>query len=129
MNRNEAMQHALGFADGRETGTGTATAISPAYPHTSGFYAFAEAYAQGWDDYSRQHRSSMTSCRDAYAKWQETGGRTIFSKGDLTLSEADRAELNRERPGAFATTEQFTAYWELRERMQDQAWHELFATA
>lgn len=130
MNRNEAMQHGLGYAAGREDASGTRTAEVPGDPQMrSGFLAFADAYAQGWDDYNAQRRGSMTNCRDAYDQWQATGGRTIFRQGDLTLSEAGRAELDRMRPGAFASSEEFSAHWARRTQMQDDAWHELHATA
>ena len=122
MNHDEAKQHGLGYAAGREDASGTPTAIPPGKMWRSGWTTFADAYAQGWYDFNAQRRCSMTSCRDAYDRWQESGGRTIFRKGDLTLSEADRAELNRMRPGAFATTGEFTAYWERQAVMQDAAW-------
>lgn len=126
MNHDEAMQHGLGYAAGREDASGTRTAEVPGDPQMrSGFLAFADAYARAWDDYNTQRRCMMTNCKDAYDQWQATGGRTIWHKGELTLGDEDRAELDRQRPGAFATTEQFTAYRELRDRMQDDAWHAL----
>ena len=127
MNHDEAMQHGLGYAAGREDASGVRTAEVPGDPQMrSGFLAFAQAYAQGWDDFNSGARCSMTNARDAYDRWQESGGRTIWRRGDLTLSEEDRRELDRLRPGAFASTEEFAAYWNLRDRMQDDAWHALF---
>lgn len=128
MNKNEARQHGLGYAAGREDASGTATATSPAEPHRSGFTAFAAAFAQGWGDYNTCRRHMMTNCRDAYDQWQESGGLTIFRRGELTLSEDQRAELNRKRPGAFASPEEFAAYWALLDRMQASAWAALHAS-
>lgn len=76
MNKEEAMQHGLGYAAGREDASGKATAGSTI--ERSGFAVFAEAYAEAWDEYRNGRRSMMTNARDAYDTWQLTGGETIF---------------------------------------------------
>jgi hypothetical protein len=76
MSKDEAMQHGLGYAAGREDASGTPTVEPGTRP---GFMAFADAYAEGWDDYNSQRRWYMTNARDAYDTWQATAGLTIFS--------------------------------------------------
>ena len=78
MNHEEAMQHGLGYAAGREDASFVATHPSDTEPELSGFHAFAKAYADGWDEYNRGERGYMTTAQYAYDSWQRTGGRTIF---------------------------------------------------
>jgi hypothetical protein len=78
MLENEAIQHALGYAAGREDASGVKTTEPDERP---GFVAFADAYAAGWAEYRAEKRSYMTNCRDAYETWQATGGITIFRNG------------------------------------------------
>jgi hypothetical protein len=42
-----------------------------------GSYLFSRAYGWAQDEYNRGRRSSMMPVRDAYARWQATGGMTI----------------------------------------------------
>lgn len=76
------MQHGLGYALGREDGSHVRTADVGSSPDENrmGWYRFAEAYAQGWDDYNYQRRHYMVNCRDAYNTWQKTNGETIFAR-------------------------------------------------
>jgi hypothetical protein len=78
MTRDEAMQHGLGYAAAREDASGVKTLPSPEAPGRPGFMAFADEYAQGWDDYNAERRHYMTNARDAYDTWQKTRGETIF---------------------------------------------------
>jgi hypothetical protein len=82
MDRNEAMQHGLGYAAGREDASGVLTVTPEGQEFRSGFLVFAEAYADGWDDYNSGRHFMMTNARDAYDRWQETGGRSIFREHD-----------------------------------------------
>lgn len=77
MNKEEARQHALGYAAGREDASGIKTAEPTTLP---GFMAFADVFGQAWDDYNNQHRFMMTNARDAYDTWQATNGQTIFRR-------------------------------------------------
>lgn len=75
MKREEAIQHGLGYAAGRED----ASDIKTAEPtETPGFLAFAYAYGDAWQEYNTEVRCMMTNARDAYDTWQATEGRTIF---------------------------------------------------
>ena len=78
MTKREAMQHGLGYAAGREDASGVKTVTPDG--NRSGFIVFAEAYAQGWDDYNAERRCYMTNARDAYDSWQRTSGQTIFDR-------------------------------------------------
>jgi hypothetical protein len=79
MNTEEAMQHGLGYASGREDASGVRTAEVPGDVHQrSGFIAFAEAYAKGWDRFNRQILWCMVNAQAAYDAWQESGGRSIY---------------------------------------------------
>jgi hypothetical protein len=71
MNHNDAMFQALGYAWGHEDASGDCTWATPENP--TGSFAFATAYAQGWDEYNEDWRGMMTSLRSAYARWQATG--------------------------------------------------------
>jgi hypothetical protein len=76
MRKDEAMQHGLGYAAGREDASGAKTADPTG--DSVGFMRFGEAYASGWDDFNGEKRSYMTNARDAYETWQATRGQTIF---------------------------------------------------
>jgi hypothetical protein len=78
MNTEEAIQHALGYAAGREDASSVRTVHPDPANKGTGFFQFADAYAAGWTAYNSQTRFYMTSCRDAYDTWQATSGRTIF---------------------------------------------------
>lgn len=78
MTKEEAMQHGLGYACGREDASGVPTVKGPDPEAITGWYEFAKAYAQGWDDFNRQQSGYMTNCRDAYDAWQASEGKTIF---------------------------------------------------
>jgi hypothetical protein len=80
MQRNEALQHALGYAAGREDGSGQPTAQPGGDLGPSGFVAFANAFADGWDEYNQGRRGMMTNARGAYERWQATGGQTIWDE-------------------------------------------------
>ena len=79
MTKNEALQHGLGYACGREDVSGDKT-IS-AHRDSLGWIEFGEAYAAGWDDYNAGVSHYMVNARDAYATWQASSGRTIFREG------------------------------------------------
>ena|ERR1017187_2960238 len=72
--RSNANDLALGYAWGTEDGTGikTASAIEGHGP-----FAFAEAFANAWEDYNQERRGMMTSVTSAYRTWQDTNGATI----------------------------------------------------
>jgi hypothetical protein len=78
MRYEEARQHALGYAAGREDASGVLTADSDGVPARSGFILFAEVFAQGWGDYNCEQRFYMVNAASAYDAWQLSGGRTIF---------------------------------------------------
>ena len=119
MNHDEAVQHGLGYAAGRED----ASRIRTAEPGTTpGYMAFAYAYAQAWDDYYAERRFSMTNCRDAYDRWQASGGRSIFARGDLTLDELQRITLAACWPSFFSQTTDSRAYYLTRDLFQADAW-------
>lgn len=82
MSKEEAMQHGLGYASGREDGSNVRTVDVDDSPteRRMGWMRFAQAYADGWDDYNRGLRFYMTNCRDAYDTWQATNGATIFKE-------------------------------------------------
>jgi hypothetical protein len=73
-----AIQLALGYAWGREDAGGTVTAGpasgTPQIPSS----AFADAFAQGQDEYDTERRGMMTNVRSAYERWQATNGQTIW---------------------------------------------------
>jgi hypothetical protein len=77
MKREAAKEHALGYAAGREDGSGVPTAQPD---QRSGFIAFAEAFADGWDEYNQERRGMLTNARSAYERWQATGGQTIWDE-------------------------------------------------
>jgi hypothetical protein len=98
VNRNEAMQCALGYAWGREDQGGT---TSPADGKTATGSVpsldFADAYATAQDEYNNQQRWFMTNVRSAWERWNVTGGKSIFGDGDDTASQMARAEAARKR--------------------------------
>lgn len=75
MSRDEAIQLALGYAWAWEDATGIPT---PTATETPGTLAFAEAFAQGQDEFNRDLRHVMISVQDAYRTWTQTHGGTIF---------------------------------------------------
>ena len=122
MNTDDARLAGMHYAWGREDASGAETAGE--HPYRSGWSLFADAYAQGWADYNAQRRCSMTNNRDAYDRWQESGGRSIFRRGDLTLTDEQRAELRALWPtfwskGSATTT---AAYYARQQEFQDAAW-------
>jgi hypothetical protein len=76
MTTAEAIQVALGYAWGAEDFSGTKTASPTDLPGT---LAFAEAFAAGWDDFNAERRHHMTNVMDAYRRWQESAGASIFA--------------------------------------------------
>ena len=72
--RERAERLASGYAWGREDESFTKTATTD---DRDGSYLFAQAFAAAQDDYDQGQRGMMTNVRDAYTRWQETGGRTI----------------------------------------------------
>lgn len=54
MNQQEATQHGLGYAAGREDASGVRTA-DRGHSCRPGFIMFAEAYAAAWGDYNSEH--------------------------------------------------------------------------
>lgn len=78
MRVEEAKQHALGYAAGREDASGVKTVPAADRPVLPGFLTFADAFAQGWDDFNNERRFSMTNAQAAYEAWQASEGRTIF---------------------------------------------------
>ena len=86
MTRDNAIQCALGYAWGREDASGTITAgDSNRTPSAE----FADAFAQGWEDFNTQKRGDMIPVKDAYERWQASGGKSIFPPDNTT--EAQRA--------------------------------------
>ncbi len=77
MQANEAMQCALGYAWGQEDASGSKT-YEPKPATTSGSFSFAEAFAAGWAEYNAELRHFMVCVSDAYRRWNETEGETIF---------------------------------------------------
>jgi hypothetical protein len=115
---DEARWLALGYAWASQDSTGT-PAATPAGA-TDGETAFAGAFAAAWADYNAQRRGMMLPVRDAYANWQDSNGRSVFKRGDLTLTDAQRAVLRRlwdEDPDPRKPR-----YYEMRENMQLTAW-------
>lgn len=99
MNRDEAMQCASGYAWGREDGTGTATVVPEGTADTNGSWVFARAFADGYEDYNSEARSSMVNVRAAYERWQGTRGQSIFPEGDSTAEQRARHEEYRRTHG------------------------------
>jgi hypothetical protein len=121
MNYDKAEHLAMGYAWGREDASGTKTAVPG--ERFLGDLAFAEEYAQGYDDFNSGRRCSMDNVRAAYEHWQASGGRSVFARGDLTLSENGRDELHRLWHAAMSWgSGDTTAYYARRAELQDAAW-------
>lgn len=78
MTFEEAVRHAIGYAEGHADASGTPTAH--VNPTISGKSEFARAYALGHDALRIGSRTWMPELRQAYGTWQETGGRTIYEQ-------------------------------------------------
>jgi hypothetical protein len=76
MTSQEATQLALGYAWGREDASGTRT-FAP--EGMVGTILFAEAFAGAWDAFNAELHYHMPPVHVAYARWNETGGRTVFA--------------------------------------------------
>ena len=96
MDKDEARQHALGYASGREDVSEVPTVRAANAPDGIGWLAFADAYALAWDEFNAGERFSMTNCRAAYEAWQDTAGVSIFREV------RDTTESMRARRAAFA---------------------------
>jgi hypothetical protein len=120
MTPDEARQLAMGYAWGREDASKTATAGTHEWQST--WSLFADAYAQGYEDSNTGRRCSMTNVRDAYEKWQDSGGRSIFARGDLTLPDDQREELRSLWPDWWSNGHDTTAYYARQAELQDAAW-------
>lgn len=92
MTHDEAIRTGLGYAWGREDASGVLTVGDPNRVTT---YEFAEAYAEGWDDYNSQKRCDMTNVRSAYDHWQSSKGESIFSLDNTTEAQRIRHEAWR----------------------------------
>lgn len=79
MDKNEAIQHALGYACGREDASKVPTVTATDHADGVGWLQFAEAYATAWDEFNSGARFYMTNARSAYEAWQATAGESIFS--------------------------------------------------
>ncbi len=73
---------ALAYAWGREDASGTPTRPWTA-PRTPSL-TFAEAYASMRTEYNARERWFAFPLRDAYDRWQETDGETIYQPGEST---------------------------------------------
>ena len=128
--RNKALGYAWGREDAREDFSKLVHAVFGAPTATRGVYssgslAFADAYARGQDDYDHQRRGSMITLREAYANWQDSGGRSIFARGELTLGEDERAELRGLWPTWFSGDDGRSAYYARQAELQAAAWDAL----
>jgi hypothetical protein len=125
MEHDKAENLAMGYAWGREDASGTATAGDSQNPFRTGYLAFAEAYAQGYDDFNNGRRCSMNNVRAAYEHWQASGGRSVFARGDLTLSEAGRDELHKmwHEAWGWGGSKDTSAYYARQAELQDAAWN------
>jgi hypothetical protein len=88
--RDQALYLAEGYAWGQEDSTQIVTA--PATSDGVGWMQFAAAYAQMHDDYDNGRRWTAFPVKDAYERWQETQGRTIYRDGESTGEQQRRAE-------------------------------------
>lgn len=93
MTREKALYLAEGYAWGREDVTGTVTA--PTTADGTGWMQFANAYAQMHDDYNNGRRWTAFGVKDAYERWQETQGHTLYRDGDSTGEQQRKAEQAR----------------------------------
>ena len=78
MTKEQAIQHALGYACGREDASGIETRTYLADRSMIGWLEFGHAFGRAWDDFNNGRRGYMTNARDAYEKWQASDGRRIF---------------------------------------------------
>jgi|ERR1019366_5186079 hypothetical protein len=74
MNRNEAMQLALGYAWASEDVSHVKTADPTG--RNFGSFEFANAFADMQEAYNTERRGSMGPVADAYSVWQNTRGAT-----------------------------------------------------
>jgi hypothetical protein len=88
MTKEEALQHALGYAAGREDESGIRTASPTSLP---GFIAFAEAYAEATDAFNKEQRHYVPSAGSAYAEWQESRGQRIIPPTMAAFDSGPRA--------------------------------------
>jgi hypothetical protein len=124
MTPDDAKLAAINYAWGREDAGGGPTVTPPGA--LTGYGAFSTAYANAWNDYNTGRRGMMIPVRDAWENWQASGGRSVFKQGELTLTDADRAELRTLWPTSLKpeseAAELRTAYWTRQEQMQAAAW-------
>jgi hypothetical protein len=78
MDKEQATQHALGYASGREDGQNVTTVPAAGAPDGVGWLAYGQAYGIAQDEFNRGVRWSMTNARAAWEAWQATGGVSIF---------------------------------------------------
>ena len=78
MKTEEARQHALGYASGREDASKIRTATGRACPEMPAFLAFADAWADAEDRLRREVLWYRPSCHDAYEAWQASGGVSVY---------------------------------------------------
>jgi hypothetical protein len=76
---NEESARAGGYASGYEDASGIKTAPAPGSPRGKdfGWMDFADAYAAAQADYGRGLLGMGHNCKEAYARWQASGGTTI----------------------------------------------------
>lgn len=97
MTHDEAVRLAGGYAWGREDASDVKTAVTVPI---DGSFAFAGAFAAGYDDFNSQRRSNMIPVKDAYETWQASGGTRIFAEDDTTQAQiARRAAREAARAG------------------------------
>jgi hypothetical protein len=92
---DQARYLAEGYAWGREDVTRIMTA--PATADGVGWMQFAGAYAQMHDEYNNGQRWSAFPVQDAYERWQETQGRTIYREGESTEEQQRKSEASRKK--------------------------------
>jgi hypothetical protein len=76
MTGSEAIHTALGYAWAAEDFSGTRT-LSPT--DAPGTLTFAEAFGAAWDEFNAGERGHMIPVMDAYRRWQESAGASIFA--------------------------------------------------
>jgi len=103
MDTESAMQHALGYASGREDSSNPPVKTADPRGQDMGWVRFAEAYAEGWADYNAGRRYFMTNARSAYDAWQVMRGESIFVPRDRTdAMEARRVAREAEMSATVA---------------------------
>jgi hypothetical protein len=90
--RDEKLMCGLAYAWGYEDASGKRTAPSPDAPDGVGCIAFAEAFADAYEDFWAERRFNMTSVQNAYAQWQASGGKGIWRAGEATADIQARRE-------------------------------------